>query len=343
MKHLLAALILFLLIAPAYAQDFEKGKAAWARLDYAAALREWRPLAEQGHANAQFQLALMYGQGQGVAKDFEQAAKWLRKAAEQGLASAQSLLGLLYAEGQGVPKNFAKSAKWYGKAAEQNDADAQFRLGLMYGDGRGVPRDYVKALMWLNLAGEYRAAENREIVSKLMTAEQIAEAQHMAREKGEELTMKRFRSTTGQSRLDAEQIRLDAEKGNAGAQYKLGFLYEEGRGIKQDFVQAHTWYDIAALRGEETAATSRDRIAHKMTPAQIAEAKRLARKIGSSAGVPQAITKHEVEPGASDKRVCAMSTAYGEWGTSKLFQDWVTEAHRRNLSLVDCETLLKAN
>jgi len=129
----------------------------------------------------------------------------------------------------------------------------------------------------------------------------------------------------------------------AGAQERIGSLYEEGRGVKQDLVQAHAWYDIAALRGAETAAISRDRVARKMTPVQIAEAKQIVREIGGRVGVPREITKHEVEPGASDARVCGMSTAYGEWLTAKSFENWVEEAHKRNLTLEDCEILLKAN
>ena len=96
----------------------------------------------------------------------------------------------MYENGRGVPQDYAEAVRWYRRAAEQGDADAQFNLGVMYGKGQGVPQDYVATLMWFNLAasrlapGEDRdsAAKNRDIVAKLMTREQIAEAQRLARD-----------------------------------------------------------------------------------------------------------------------------------------------------------------
>jgi len=69
--------------------DFDKGVAAYESGDYATALREFRPLAEQGHANAQFHMGVTYAEGVGVPKDYKTAMKWFTLAAEQGNASAQ--------------------------------------------------------------------------------------------------------------------------------------------------------------------------------------------------------------------------------------------------------------
>ena len=107
MKRILAALLLLTLVAPAWGQDFENGLEAYEQHDYATALREWRPLAEQGHAAAQVKLALMYIFGWGVPQDFAGAVKWYRKAADQGWAGAQALLGTMYYKGQGAPQDFA--------------------------------------------------------------------------------------------------------------------------------------------------------------------------------------------------------------------------------------------
>ena len=82
MKRLvLTTAILIGLAAPAGA-GFDEGLAAYGRGDYETALREWRPLAEQGLAVAQFNLGLMYDEGQGVPQDYAEAVKWYRKAAE---------------------------------------------------------------------------------------------------------------------------------------------------------------------------------------------------------------------------------------------------------------------
>ncbi len=74
-----------------------------------------------------------------------------------------------------------------------------------------------------------------------------------------------------------------AEQGNADAQFFLGFMYDAGRGVPQDYAQAHMWYNLAASRlppGEnrDIAVKSRKFVAKVMTPAQISEAQKLARE-----------------------------------------------------------------
>ncbi len=140
------------LTAPARA-GWDEGVAAYDRGDYATALREFRPLAEQGDAKAQHNFGSMYEKGLGVPQDRAEAEKSYRKAAEQGFARAQS------------------------------------NLGFMYSKGHGVPQDYAQALMWFNLAasrfspGEDRdkAVKNRDIVAMKMTPAQISEAEKLAR------------------------------------------------------------------------------------------------------------------------------------------------------------------
>ncbi len=72
------------------AQEFNKGRAAYNDGDYATALQEWRPLAEQEHARAQYNLGVMYANGRGVPQDDKEAVKWYRLAAEQKFAWAQT-------------------------------------------------------------------------------------------------------------------------------------------------------------------------------------------------------------------------------------------------------------
>ena len=78
--------------------------------------------------------------------------------------------------------------------------------------------------------------------------------------------------------------RRAAEQGDADAQVNLGFMYDEGRGVPQDDVQAHKWYNLAASRisssdqRRDEVVKARNRVGLKMTPAQLAEAQRLARE-----------------------------------------------------------------
>ncbi len=80
------------LTAPAWV-GWDEAAAAYQRGDYATAVRELRPLAEQGNARAQRALGFMYDTGRGAPQDDARAVKWYRKAAEQGDAKAQFNLG----------------------------------------------------------------------------------------------------------------------------------------------------------------------------------------------------------------------------------------------------------
>jgi TPR repeat protein len=165
--------------------DYQKGQSAYESGDYATALREIKPLAEQGYALAQYNLGVMYEKGQGVSQDDKIAVKWYQLAAKQGNAGAQFNLGVVYANGQGVAQDYKTAVKWYRLAAEQRHAFAQYNLGQMYDNGRGVPQDNVYAHMWGTLAaeqGDKRGAKFRDFVAKKMTPAQIAEAQKLARE-----------------------------------------------------------------------------------------------------------------------------------------------------------------
>jgi hypothetical protein len=134
----------------------------------------------------------LYDCGQSVPRDYVEAAKWFRKAAEQGDAEAQYNLGVMCYTGEGVQQDYAEAVKWYRKAADQGHAKAQNNLSLMYYKGDGVPQDYVLAHMWHNLAAlggppsdtkQRSAAVNyRDSITSLMTPPQIAEAQRMAQE-----------------------------------------------------------------------------------------------------------------------------------------------------------------
>jgi TPR repeat protein len=149
------------------------------------AVRWYRKASDQGKATGQFLLGVMYCNGQGVSQDYKEAAKWFRKAAAQGNASALSYLGVMYYGGVGVPQDYKEAAKWFRKAAAQGHANAQYNLGVMYGNGLGVPQENIRAKMWFNLSaaqGDDIAREARNRVAKRMTADQISQAQKLARE-----------------------------------------------------------------------------------------------------------------------------------------------------------------
>lgn len=132
----------------------ERGVAAIKRGDAAAALRELVPLAQQGHAHAQYNLGLMYVKGQGVPQDFAEARKWFRSAAAQGLGGALYNLGVMSARGDGVPQDDVQAHAWFNLAAQRYPA----------GQGRD------------------RAVESRDALARKLTPMQRFEAERLARD-----------------------------------------------------------------------------------------------------------------------------------------------------------------
>ena len=107
-------------IGMSWSGDYQKGLDAAQNGNYTAALKEWRPLAEQGHSESQFVLGLLYRNGKGVEKDFSKAIKWYLLAAENGHAKAQAKLGYMYVNGEGVNKNYVRAYMW-GRLSEINE------------------------------------------------------------------------------------------------------------------------------------------------------------------------------------------------------------------------------
>jgi uncharacterized protein len=153
--------------------------------------------------------------------------------------------------------DYATALRLWRQAAEQGHAAAQLDLGIQYSDGTRVVQDHAEAVKWYRKAAEQGHAEAQAILG------------HM------------YEYGTGVVQDYAEAVkwyRKAAELGNDEAQNNLGFMYERGRGVVQDYIQAHKWFNIAGAIGFEKSRKSRDSVAKKMTPAQIAEAQKLARE-----------------------------------------------------------------
>ena len=149
--------------------------------DSAKAAKWFRLAAEAGHTEAQCHLGEMHGWlGEGAERDDVEAAKWYRHAAEAGHIQSQYILGFMYLEGEGVEQDIAEGMKWYRRAAEAGHAEAQHCIGIMYsGD---LKKEYCLSYKWLTLAAAQGvdASNFRDnLVKKMMTPKQIAEAEKM--------------------------------------------------------------------------------------------------------------------------------------------------------------------
>ena len=208
--------------------DSDKGKAAYERGDYATALKEWRPLAEEGDARAQTSLGFMYFKGHGVSQDYGEAVKWIRRAAEQGDAAAQFRLGFMYYDGQGVPQDYVEAMRWYRKAAEQGDVFGQRLLGAMYHDGLGATQDYVEAVKWYR-----KAAEQGYATAQLNLAGMYFRGRGVSQDYGEAV----------------KWVKKAAEQGDPEAQHELGLIYLRDHAVPQDYGEAAKWIRKAAEQG----------------------------------------------------------------------------------------------
>ncbi len=140
-RHSLVAFALSLVLASPALADVKAGVDAWSKGNYPGALKEWRPLAINGDADAQFNLGQAYKLGRGVPVDLLQAEDWYRKAALQGHMQAEDNFGLV----QFQNGNRQKAMPWIEKSAARGEPRAQYVLGTALFNGDLVAKDWVKA------------------------------------------------------------------------------------------------------------------------------------------------------------------------------------------------------
>lgn len=250
-------LLLFLFNNPSNClADFEDGLNASHKGDYVTAFREFRSLAEKGHAKAQLHLGIMYEMGLGIKQDYTEASKWYQMAAIQGNSEAQKKLiemqkkGLANTYPPPVPDNYQGST---------TDPQAQYDLGVMYFKGIGVKKDPKTAYRWFYMAanqGHMRAQNDLAVL--------------LSRGIG-------VRQNNSEAYIWFIKA---AEQGFADSQFNLGMLlsHGQGRGMPQHFTIAYMWFEIAAQNGILEARNSQVRLAKQMNEEQIKEAKIQARK-----------------------------------------------------------------
>ena len=174
-----AAMLLF--GAASAAADVKAGVDAWAAGNYGAAVSQWRPLADRGDPDAQFNLGQAYKLGRGVPADLRIAQTWYEKAAQQGHSQAQANLGLiLFQNGERT-----KAMPWIRRAADAGDPRAQYVLGTAMFNGDLVQKDWPRAYALMQGAaaqGLPQAAVNLQQMDKHIPLPQRQQGLTLARQ-----------------------------------------------------------------------------------------------------------------------------------------------------------------
>ncbi|MBR4227363.1 MAG: glycosyltransferase [Candidatus Methanomethylophilaceae archaeon] len=188
-------------------------------------------LAHSGNPSAEFRLAKMYRDGNGVDADEEEALKWMRSAADHGHSGAtMNLLNMLDKE---------EAFTLCGELAESGNKDAQYRLARMYIEGKGTEKDVSRALQWMTRAAEQGHQKAKDILEKDPEGSQFYVDGLIS-------------EGTLESLNKALEITDDKEK-IAKAQYRMALLYRDSKGVPMDLSEARAWMSKAAENGHSEA------------------------------------------------------------------------------------------
>ena len=180
-KYLVAAALLIASAAPLSAQSVRAGIEAWQRSDYSGAVAIWRPLADKGDADAQFNLGQAYRLGRGVPINLAAAKTWFERAANQGHVDAQTTLGLLLFQNGDQPEGL----KWLKKAADKGEPRAMLVFGTALVNGDGVTQDPPLGYAYVSGAasrGLEPAKDTLDQLDKLLPAQDRKKGAELARQ-----------------------------------------------------------------------------------------------------------------------------------------------------------------
>ncbi len=201
----------------------EEASTAQSAGDYAAAERLLHPVAEQGVADAQFQLGSMYENGQGVNQDDDQATHWYKEAAGQGLADAQYCLWRMYYRRDG---HVDEGVDWLRQAAEQGYTDAQYRLAKSYHTGTGgLAMDQHKAFDWYGKSAERGHTKSHYNLGRMIEQGHGAE-KDLVRAYAHYDVALRLKYSKAKQRLEDLQASLSSSQINQGKSIAMGILKE---------------------------------------------------------------------------------------------------------------------
>ncbi len=184
LTHVLLTALILLLPAGDWAYgDVPAAQNAYHAGRYRVAMELARPLAESGHAEAQYLVGVMLETGKGVSRDVYKAVTWYRRAAEQDHLEATKRLALINFSGEFMWTSKVRAVLWFRSAAQLGDVPSQGFMGRIYENGWGVAADEVEALMWFIVAthnGNQPAAGDRARLERRLDPQRVGEARRRA-------------------------------------------------------------------------------------------------------------------------------------------------------------------
>jgi TPR repeat protein len=224
---------------------------------YREAVRWYKKAADQGDARAQKFIANQYYQGGGVVQSYKEAAKWYKKAADQGDVDAQTMLDKIAGSAKedcDQTKKYSKKVndreafKLHKKAAEQGDAEAQFSLGWWYYREQEVVSNYNEAVRWFRKAAEQDYPEAQKMLDEIHHGSWVAESvDEGSAQEDYDRSVAYYKK--GNYREAIKWLRKSSEQGFVEAQYNLGAMYANGKGVIQSYEEAFKWYRKSSEQG----------------------------------------------------------------------------------------------
>lgn len=192
--------------------------------DDAKAFEWFQKSSAQGELDARLNVGLMYLHGRGVGKNHDMAARLIYSAAKDGNATAQYNYGLLCEQGLDDASGEKEAFAWYLRAAEQGHVLAQARIGFMYALGAGTIQDDALALKWM-----LKAVDKHDRNAQYSLALMYYEGRGVAQD----------------ARKAIELFRNAADQGHAPAQFSLAMAYQHGVSVTKDDAESYFWYRLA--------------------------------------------------------------------------------------------------
>ncbi|MBW2117051.1 MAG: SEL1-like repeat protein, partial [Deltaproteobacteria bacterium] len=268
---------------------FDKGKAYYDSQNYQEALKCFQKAAEKGYADAQNYVGLMYDEGKGVRRDERESLKWFQKAADQGHAGAQRYIALikdaqkekrkekieirsLFDKGLAYydNKDYQEALKWLQRADEKGHPEAQTYIALIRNARKEKRKEGIETQSLFDKGLEYY--DNKDFQEALKWFQQAYQKGHPGAQKYIALIHdareeKRKEKISTQTLFDKglEYYNYEsygealgfflkaAEQGDANAQNYAGLIYDAGKGVKKDEIEAIKWFQKAAEQGHKFA------------------------------------------------------------------------------------------